>query len=263
VIVFKHHNLHALQASGKGRPPSEQKMKRAQTLPLHALARKAATPKIIAPRVFLRGIADKVPSLLRSSKLNPKAKLTQHQPCTIYLKPKHANSGSAAPSVGAQAQQSIERFKAHILPVYDRPEFVLHHGKGSYVWDTDGNKYLDFSAGIAVNALGHADEGVLKVCVRFHWLLEFFFFPVRFVSRIFGFCASGSSPLFGFFFFFLRVFESFFFGHCMEHSFSKRGPTAKDLYLFLIRTLCCPLQYPFCHWFDAEPRSLRFIDALT
>jgi len=51
-----------------------------------------------------------------------------------------------------------------MLPVYDRPEFVLHHGKGSYIWDTDGNKYLDFSAGIAVNALGHADEGVLKVC---------------------------------------------------------------------------------------------------
>jgi len=139
-------------------------MKRTQTLPLHALARKAAAPKIIAPRVFLRGIADKVPSLLRSSKLNPKAKLTQHQPCTTYLKPKHTNSGSSAPSVGAQAQQSVERFKAHMLPVYDRPEFVLHHGKGSYIWDTDGNKYLDFSAGIAVNALGHADEGVLKVC---------------------------------------------------------------------------------------------------
>jgi len=34
------------------------------------------------------------------------------------------------------------------------------------VWDTDGRKYLDFSAGIAVNALGHADEGFLKVGVH-------------------------------------------------------------------------------------------------
>lgn len=50
-----------------------------------------------------------------------------------------------------------------MLPVYDRPNFVLSHGKGSYVWDTDGNKYLDFTAGIAVNALGHADQGVIKV----------------------------------------------------------------------------------------------------
>jgi len=188
-------------------------MKRTQTLPLHALARKAAAPKIIAPRVFLRGIADKVPSLLRSSKLNPKAKLTQHQPCTTYLKPKHTNSGSSAPSVGAQAQQSVERFKAHMLPVYDRPEFVLHHGKGSNIWDTDGNKYLDFSAGIAVNALGHADEGVLKVCDQLHWLPEFFsfFFPVHFVSRIFGVCifgvcASGLSLLLGFFCAFLNIY---------------------------------------------------------
>lgn len=54
-----------------------------------------------------------------------------------------------------------------MLPVYDRPNFVLSHGKGSYMWDTDGNKYLDFSAGIAVNALGHADEGVVKVCLPF------------------------------------------------------------------------------------------------
>ncbi|KAF9452219.1 acetylornithine aminotransferase [Macrolepiota fuliginosa MF-IS2] len=53
--------------------------------------------------------------------------------------------------------------KAPLLPVYARPEFVLSHGKGSYVWDTEGRKFLDFSAGIAVNALGHADEGVLKV----------------------------------------------------------------------------------------------------
>lgn len=31
------------------------------------------------------------------------------------------------------------------------------------MWDTDGKKYLDFSAGIAVNALGHAHEGMLRV----------------------------------------------------------------------------------------------------
>jgi acetylornithine aminotransferase len=40
---------------------------------------------------------------------------------------------------------------------------VLSHGKGSYVWDTEGRKYLDFAAGIAVNALGHADEDFVKV----------------------------------------------------------------------------------------------------
>ena len=38
-----------------------------------------------------------------------------------------------------------------------------------WVWDVDGRKFLDFSAGIAVNALGHADEGVLKASlISFH-----------------------------------------------------------------------------------------------
>ncbi|KAF8736371.1 hypothetical protein AX14_000404 [Amanita brunnescens Koide BX004] len=66
----------------------------------------------------------------------------------------------------AQSQETkafIERSAQYILPVYVRPDFVLSHGKGSYVWDTEGNKFLDFSAGIAVNALGHSDEGVTKV----------------------------------------------------------------------------------------------------
>lgn len=35
------------------------------------------------------------------------------------------------------------------------------------MWDTEGKKYLDFSAGIAVNALGHADGGVVEVGVFF------------------------------------------------------------------------------------------------
>jgi len=62
---------------------------------------------------------------------------------------------------------AVKRDSTYLLPVYARPNFVLSHGKGSYVWDTEGRQYLDFSAGIAVNALGHADEGVLKVSIPF------------------------------------------------------------------------------------------------
>ena len=47
-----------------------------------------------------------------------------------------------------------------LLGVYARPEFVISHGKVSYSWDTE-----DFSAEIAVDSLGHADEGVVKVCM--------------------------------------------------------------------------------------------------
>lgn len=43
------------------------------------------------------------------------------------------------------------------LPVYRPREVVLDHGCGSRVWDTAGRDYIDFGAGIAVNALGHQD----------------------------------------------------------------------------------------------------------
>jgi acetylornithine/N-succinyldiaminopimelate aminotransferase len=47
------------------------------------------------------------------------------------------------------------------LPVYKPRELVLDHGKGARLWDTQGREYLDFGAGIAVNALGHQDPDLL------------------------------------------------------------------------------------------------------
>ncbi|KAJ7499170.1 acetylornithine aminotransferase [Mycena latifolia] len=75
-----------------------------------------------------------------------------------------AMSAAAAPTPAPtpKTQELLDLSAAYLLPVYARPEFVLSHGHGSYVYDTAGKRYLDFSAGIAVNALGHADEGVVK-----------------------------------------------------------------------------------------------------
>ncbi|MBX9470525.1 MAG: acetylornithine transaminase [Chryseoglobus sp.] len=42
------------------------------------------------------------------------------------------------------------------------PMAVLDHGRGALVWDVDGTEYLDFLAGIAVNALGHAHPVVVE-----------------------------------------------------------------------------------------------------
>lgn len=52
--------------------------------------------------------------------------------------------------------------KRYWLPVYKPRELVLDHGKGARVWDTDGRDYIDFGAGIAVNALGHQDPDLLE-----------------------------------------------------------------------------------------------------
>ncbi|MEY2440130.1 MAG: acetylornithine/N-succinyldiaminopimelate aminotransferase [Verrucomicrobiota bacterium] len=47
-------------------------------------------------------------------------------------------------------------FERFVVPSYGRFDLVLERGQGSYVWDTDGRRYLDLGAGIAVCALGHS-----------------------------------------------------------------------------------------------------------
>ncbi|MET4677146.1 MULTISPECIES: acetylornithine/succinylornithine family transaminase [unclassified Luteibacter] len=51
--------------------------------------------------------------------------------------------------------------KRYWLSVYRPRDVVLDHGKGARVWDTEGRDYLDFGAGIAVNALGHQDPDLV------------------------------------------------------------------------------------------------------
>ena len=49
-----------------------------------------------------------------------------------------------------------------ILPTYSRAPIALERGEGSYVFSTDGRRFLDFGAGIAVNALGHAHPHLVE-----------------------------------------------------------------------------------------------------
>lgn len=64
---------------------------------------------------------------------------------------------------GANAKSIIDRDKKVVSPSYPRGyPFVMDHGKGVYVWDVDGNRFLDFAAGIAVNSTGHSHPDVVK-----------------------------------------------------------------------------------------------------
>jgi acetylornithine aminotransferase len=49
-----------------------------------------------------------------------------------------------------------QRYEQSLMNTFGPPQRVLVRGEGCYVWDADGNRYLDLLAGIAVNALGHA-----------------------------------------------------------------------------------------------------------
>jgi len=64
---------------------------------------------------------------------------------------------------GPKAQALIERDKACISASYPRGyPFVMDHGSGTQVWDVDGNRFLDFAAGIAVTSTGHSHPEVVK-----------------------------------------------------------------------------------------------------
>jgi acetylornithine aminotransferase len=55
----------------------------------------------------------------------------------------------------------IERYQGALMNTFGPPQRVLVRGEGAYVWDVDGNRYLDLLGGIAVNALGHAHPAIL------------------------------------------------------------------------------------------------------
>ena len=50
----------------------------------------------------------------------------------------------------------------YVMHSYGRFPVALDHGKGATVWDVDGREYIDFTAGIGVTSLGHADQGWLE-----------------------------------------------------------------------------------------------------
>lgn len=52
----------------------------------------------------------------------------------------------------------MNRAEQVIMKTYNRFPVVFEKGKGVYLYDTEGKKYLDFAAGIAVFALGYGNE---------------------------------------------------------------------------------------------------------
>ena len=59
-----------------------------------------------------------------------------------------------------------ERFGDAMMGTFAPPLAMLERGEGAHVWDVEGNRYLDFLAGIAVNALGHAHPVLVDAVSR-------------------------------------------------------------------------------------------------
>ncbi|MFH1407054.1 MAG: aspartate aminotransferase family protein [Candidatus Omnitrophota bacterium] len=59
-------------------------------------------------------------------------------------------------------QNIIQDYDKYVMNTYTRSPIVLVKGKGSKVWDAEGNEYLDFFPGWGVSGLGHAPVNVIK-----------------------------------------------------------------------------------------------------
>jgi acetylornithine/N-succinyldiaminopimelate aminotransferase len=67
------------------------------------------------------------------------------------------------PLAGNSAQSIMDLEREHLLQNYARYPLAVVRGKGCYVYDPGGRRYLDFITGIGVNALGHAHPRIVKI----------------------------------------------------------------------------------------------------
>ncbi|MDP0501233.1 MAG: acetylornithine/succinylornithine family transaminase [Verrucomicrobiota bacterium JB022] len=61
------------------------------------------------------------------------------------------------------SQRVAAQYEAHVMKNYAPAPFTAVRGQGSYVWDAEGRRYLDFCSGIATNTLGHAHPHWVQV----------------------------------------------------------------------------------------------------
>ena len=85
----------------------------------------------------------------------------------------------------------IELEEKHGTGVYGNWPVALDKGKGSFVWDTNGKRYLDFGAGLGVVGIGHANDTIADAISRqslklTHAVNGYYASPVRanFLSKL-------------------------------------------------------------------------------
>ncbi|GAA4424180.1 acetylornithine transaminase [Georgenia halophila] len=93
-----------------------------------------------------------------------------------------------------------ERYRGAVMNTFGAPQRILVRGEGAYVWDADGNRYLDLLGGLAVNALGHAHPALLQAVTEQLGTLghvsNFFTTPahVRLAERLLQIVTPGGAP---------------------------------------------------------------------
>ena len=74
-----------------------------------------------------------------------------------------ASTFAPVPEVSLPFDEIVALERDYLVQTYARYPLALHRGKGCYVYDLQGNRYLDLISGIGVNSLGHAHPRITKV----------------------------------------------------------------------------------------------------
>jgi len=85
------------------------------------------------------------------------------------------------PNTNIAAQFEPTTFDQYVMGTYNRFPIAMSQGKGCYLWDTDGNYYLDFVAGIATCTLGHAHptlvQAISEQMQKLHHVSNLYYIP--------------------------------------------------------------------------------------
>lgn len=77
--------------------------------------------------------------------------------------------------------KTVDDYGNNVMNTYGRYPMTISHGKGSHLYDTDGNEYLDMCAGIATCCLGHSHPALKKAVSdqmdRVHHCSNLYFIP--------------------------------------------------------------------------------------
>ncbi|KAI9042831.1 acetylornithine transaminase [Aspergillus affinis] len=76
---------------------------------------------------------------------------------------KEASLPNPDPAADSATQAFIQDRAPYMVPTYVRPAPMMVKGQGCYLWDMENRRYLDLTAGIAVNSLGHCDPEISKI----------------------------------------------------------------------------------------------------
>ncbi|PVI07256.1 acetylornithine aminotransferase mitochondrial precursor [Periconia macrospinosa] len=79
---------------------------------------------------------------------------------------REASLATPDPPSSSKTAGLVNQQLPYMVPTYVRPPPMFEKGEGCYLWDVENRQYLDFTAGIAVNSLGHCDEGVVQVIAQ-------------------------------------------------------------------------------------------------